>query len=68
MNQYLVFAGETYYPCGGFKDFISSHTTLEDAQIARAKAHKPQGWSHIVDLTTLKIIESKYENNPIEHP
>jgi len=66
MKHFLVFAEETYYPAGGFKDFISAHDELSQAQKARSKAHSRTGWSHIVDLQNLKIVESQYEANPVE--
>lgn len=66
MKRFLVFAGETYYPAGGFKDFISAHDELTQAQKARSEAHSRFGWSHIVDLEKLKIVESQYENNPVK--
>jgi len=31
MNRYLVFTFSTYYPSGGFNDFIGSATTKESA-------------------------------------
>ncbi len=66
MKRFLVFAGETYYPSGGFQDFISAHDELSQAQETRLKSHSIYGWSHIVDLQSLKIIESQYESNPVE--
>jgi hypothetical protein len=66
MKQFLVFAGESYYPAGGFKDYASAHETFAEAQAARQQCHSRYGWSHIVDLQKLQIIESQYESNPIQ--
>ncbi len=66
MKRYLVFTYQSYYPSGGFKDFDSAYDTLEAAQKARQQKHSIYGGSHIVDLTTLRIVESQYENYPTE--
>ena len=31
INRFLLFAGTTFYPCGGWNDFIASFETLHDA-------------------------------------
>jgi hypothetical protein len=59
MKRFLVFIFEPYYPRGGFEDFYSAHDTLEAAQQSRQTNHTDYTISHIVDLTTLKIIESQ---------
>lgn len=46
MGIYLVFAGDNYYPQGGWHDFIGCYPTLELA-IEVAKAGKSDWW-HIV--------------------
>lgn len=65
MKRYLVFSYQSYYPAGGFRDFDSAHETFAEAQKARQSNHSPYKGSHIVDLTTLTIVESQYENDPI---
>lgn len=48
-KRFLLFAGENYYPCGGWADFISAFPCMEEAVSA---AHKliDCNWWHIVDL------------------
>lgn len=67
MKRYLLFSGSIYYPSGGFQDFISAFDTFPEAQAARQISHAeiPCGWSHIVDLHTLTILEHQEENYPI---
>jgi len=35
--MYLVFSGNVYYPCGGWKDYKGSYSSLEEA-VDAAKA------------------------------
>lgn len=56
--MYLIFAGDNYYPRGGFGDFIGRADTLEDA-MAAARAGGEYGsfdWWHIVDSRTMQIV------------
>jgi hypothetical protein len=43
----MLFAGETYYPLGGFEDFTGSFDTLEEAHawVARVRGID---WAHVV--------------------
>lgn len=65
MKRYLVFAGKSYYPSGGWSDFRSSFDDLESATAEAARlvlepkhdenAFRDDGrfeWSHCVDLVT----------------
>jgi hypothetical protein len=62
--KFLVFAGDKYYPQGGWGDFESSHENYEDARSAAlaCAGHGCHGdigvsdWSHVVDLSTMKIV------------
>jgi len=58
VKRYLVFAGATYYPGGGWCDYCGDADTLEKA---RALAKKPTSWAtdwhQIVDTTTGKEVE-----------
>ena len=64
MNQYALFAGDTYYPNGGFGDFRNTYDTPEEAlKIGTYGSKEINGymsytydWYQVVDLTTLKII------------
>lgn len=55
-KRYLLFAGEYYYPSGGFHDYKGSFETINDA---RSNVMLHHDWYHIVDLDTLKIIEDE---------
>lgn len=75
LNRYLVFAGLTYYPNGGWDDFIDSYSTLEeiqqyfsyDGEFKNTLNSLCYDWLEIVDTTNLSKIENtkellKYEN------
>lgn len=53
-KKYLLFAGEYYYPSGGFNDFKGSFDTMEDAQSNIQDWHD---WYHIVDSESLEIVK-----------
>lgn len=55
MDQYLLFAGDQFYPDGGWQDFKGSFTTLKAA--LREAAAWGADWWQIVDLKTGKIVE-----------
>lgn len=41
MKRFLVFAGDAYYPSGGWKDFKGDHDTIEQA---RTFCDQPEEW------------------------
>lgn len=54
LKRYLMFAGDTYYPIGGWGDFKSDHDTSDEAAAAgRAWAlvndNPGSQWWHVVD-------------------
>lgn len=61
-KQFLLFAGDDYYPEGGAEDFIGSYDRLDDA----IKAHDPNeylvagGWANVFDLEEEKIVKYFY--------
>jgi hypothetical protein len=59
MNQFLLFGGDTYYPSGGWKDFIMSSPTLENAIAMIPHLEQQKDWYHIVDTKTNQIVWSK---------
>lgn len=75
MKRYALFVGETYYPAGGWNDFVGFFDTLEEA---KTMAVEPENdavsgwWFNIVDLTTGVIVvedadlESRWLNRPRE--
>lgn len=67
MKRYLLFAGDTYYPRGGFRDLRGDYDTLEEARTA-AEAGEPMiaesgfDWWHIFDTETKQVIDQGGEN------
>ncbi|KKT86008.1 MAG: hypothetical protein UW85_C0008G0002 [Parcubacteria group bacterium GW2011_GWA1_Parcubacteria_45_10] len=56
MKQFLIFAGDTYYPSGGWQDFIGSENTKEEALLLMSKRH--YDWWQVVDSQTGNIVDS----------
>ena len=55
MKRYALFAGDTYYPAGGWGDFEGSFDTPEQAkQAAEALGHGD--WWHVIDLQTGEFV------------
>lgn len=60
-ERYLLFAGDFYYPAGGFSDFIDSYKSIEE--IKEDKLHD-YDWYEIVDLKTYEIVkESRHHDD-----
>lgn len=69
--MYIVFAGDYYYPFGGWDDFKGSHQSLDDAKVSIevVGGRKPYDgskfkidgshydWYQIVNARTLKVVE-----------
>jgi hypothetical protein len=71
-TTYIIFAGEQYYPSGGFEDLYGTSETLEGARAVLEHAlrkgspqtspiwgyseENPCDWGHIVDMATHTII------------
>lgn len=55
MKRYLLFAGEDYYPVGGWDDFIGSFDSLGEAlarvteEYAHSKYKTGFDWAHCID-------------------
>ena len=56
MKRFLVFAGDNWYPFGGWKDFKESFDTLHEAQNYLMDSSS-YDWYHIVDSSTGEIVE-----------
>lgn len=62
MKRFLVFAGNNYYPGGGWSDFVSAHDTVDEARGAvtaeyqRQQPVKPD-WHQIVDTERGVIVD-----------
>jgi hypothetical protein len=65
MNQFLLFAGDEYYPGGGWSDFRGSFKTVEEAEEKAIKptdrewASNSYDWWHIVDSATGSYVKSQ---------
>ncbi len=51
-QRYIVFAGDTYYPGGGWDDLVGTYATLEEAKAAAADAKSKLDWAEIIDFDT----------------
>jgi hypothetical protein len=60
MKQYLLFAGMTYYPSGGWKDYVESFDSIEEAEARYRADYEDEyyNWYHVVDLHTYEIVKS----------
>lgn len=58
MDNYLIFAGDNYYPCGGANDLICPESNYEEAIITLTKKcrEKVYTWGHIYSLKDNKIV------------
>lgn len=62
--MYFIFAGNSYYPSGGFDDFINTCLTLEDALELCANLSKD--WWQIVRIATVDgVVEHEIVKNSI---
>lgn len=58
MKRFLLFVGDTYYPCGGWRDFKGSFDTEDEARAHAAVLKADENgygwdWAHIVDTETM---------------
>ena len=51
LKRFLLFAGDNYYPTGGWRDFYSAHDTLDDAVLEAANLQAIDWW-HVIDSTS----------------
>lgn len=58
MKRFLVFAGETYYPMGGWADFQKDYDTFEEASNSFTELMKTEDWMHIVDSLNGQVVKS----------
>ena len=59
MKQFLLFAGDHFYPSGGWGDFKNSFDTVEEAQEGAAdELAGNSDWWQIVDITTGKVVKN----------
>jgi len=58
MKRYLLFAGNNYYPGGGWNDFIGSFHSTEAAKTALLNSDRAFQWWHIVDSEASIMVPS----------
>ena len=56
MKQFLLFAGDQYYPSGGWGDFKGSFDTIAEARAAE-RALPGHDWWQIIDVKTGNVID-----------
>lgn len=54
LKRFLVFAGDHYYPKGGFNDLVGSKNTLE-AAIELAKSQNTD-WYQVIDIHLNSVV------------
>lgn len=60
MKRYLLFAGDTYYPSGGWYDFIGSYSTVGEAQAQAQSDERHYDWAHVVDSQTGQVVSTSH--------
>lgn len=62
MKRYLLFAGDNYYPGGGWKDFVDDCDDKKEAELFIkhwSRKSLTGTWAHVVDSHSGKIVKSK---------
>ena len=65
MKRYLLFAGDTYYPGGGWSDYKGSFDTIEEAKTSALAGerwsaehiHKFDWWQVIASITETEVAD-----------
>ena len=52
MSRYLLFAGDNYYPGGGWEDYVDSYNSVAEAIAALGADSRKRDWFHVVDSQT----------------
>lgn len=63
MKRYLVFAGQEYYPGGGWMDFRGAFDELQDALVlakSTVTGELSLDWVQVVDLQEMKEVATGY--------
>lgn len=55
-HRYLVFAGEDFYPSGGWSDFRGAFDTLEEAMASAQELKRTVGWVEVVSLEAFQVV------------
>lgn len=69
-DRFLVFGGLTYYPSGGWEDYIGRFPTIEAAKAFSAEWLETNGmgwlkgdWVHIVDVETGETVYDRHRDD-----
>ena len=54
--RFIAFAGDDYYPQGGWNDFLGGFDSIQDAVEELARMQSVDWW-HVVDVSTGKIVK-----------
>ena len=57
MKRFLLFAGDEYYPTGGWGDFISDFDTLEEVKKDILSGRFYKDWYQIVDTQNKEVVD-----------
>ena len=59
--MYALFAGDFYYPCGGWNDYVGTYGSYAEAQAVAIKGDTAgeYDWWHVVNLDTSEITQEK---------
>jgi hypothetical protein len=57
-QMYALFAGDNYYPGGGWADFVKSFDTLDMAKDYVQHNDAVWDWYQIVDLANQKVVDA----------
>jgi hypothetical protein len=53
MKRYLLFAGQDYYPQGGWDDFVIDSDSVQSLKVKAVEYMTEYTWWHIVDTATM---------------
>lgn len=56
MNNFLLFAGDTYYPVGGWHDLKGNFPTIDAGKEFLLQSKERYDWAHIVELGNQRIV------------
>jgi hypothetical protein len=60
VKRYLLFAGDNYYPSGGWHDSVKGYDDIDSAR--KAGRETAGEWWHVVDLELGAIVAGDYED------
>lgn len=65
--MFILFAGDYYYPEGGWNDIVGVFDNIEDAKncalAGNREFKRDYQWWHIVDMAVRKIVDGSWIND-----